>query len=65
MCSALPLALGFAFEALGLRSCPPAHVSALLEVREPETFFSPGRIPRLRGGGAWRWRPRVLELSRK
>lgn len=50
MCSALPLALGFAFEALGLRSCPPAHVSALLEVREPETFFSPGRIRRLRGG---------------
>lgn len=64
MCSALPLALVFAFEALGLRSCPPAHVSALLEVCEPETFFSRQDSP-VAGGGAWRWRPRVLELSRK
>lgn len=51
MCSALPLALGFAFEALGLRSCPPAHVSALFEVCEPETFFSRQDSPVAGGRG--------------
>lgn len=64
MCFALTLALGFAFEALGFCFCPPSPVSALIEVCEPETFFSRQDSP-VAGGGAWRWRPRVLELSRK